>query len=288
MDDIVLAPGAYIVAVSGGVDSVVLLDIATRQPGVTCIVAHFDHGIRTDSAEDAAFVKKLSEQYGCQFVSERVELGSSASEEKARHARYDFLTRMTKKYNARLVTAHHADDVIETVAINLIRGTGWRGLAVFGRSDIIRPLVDIFKDDIMAYAKARKLSWREDSTNSSDQYLRNTIRRQLKNVTKATKQEIVSLFHRQTQLKKAVDDELHGLLPEDVDELPRHIFTMIDTTTANELLRAACVKAGGASPTRPQRERALLAIKAQRAGTVHEMGDGFRLSFSRAGFTITK
>ncbi|MFZ1301261.1 MAG: ATP-binding protein, partial [Candidatus Microsaccharimonas sp.] len=92
-----LDPGTYIVAVSGGVDSVVLLDMLARassrlpSPGPQYIVAHFDHGIRDDSRDDAQFVKHLAETYGLVYESERVELGVGASEELARTKRYEFL-----------------------------------------------------------------------------------------------------------------------------------------------------------------------------------------------------
>jgi len=69
------------------------------------------------------------------------------------------------------MTAHHADDVIETIAINHLRGTGWRGLAVLD-SDIVRPLLGMSKEVIKDYAQKRGLTWREDSTNTSDVYLR--------------------------------------------------------------------------------------------------------------------
>lgn len=78
------------------------------------------------------------------------------------------------------MTAHHADDVVETIAINLLRGTGWRGLAVFGADDVYRPMTVWFKHEIIEYAKKHQLEWREDSTNASDAYLRNRVRKQMK------------------------------------------------------------------------------------------------------------
>ena len=176
----------YVVAVSGGVDSVVLLDmLVSKQPSniyqlpttnYQLIVAHFDHGIRDDSNQDAIFVAKLAKKYGLPYVEKRVDLGVNASEEKARDERYDFLRSVAKQHDAKLVTAHHADDVIESIAINLSRGTGWRGLAVID-SDVIRPLTDMNKSEILSYARNHNLKWREDSTNSTNVYLRNRIRR---------------------------------------------------------------------------------------------------------------
>ena len=97
----------YVVAVSGGVDSVVLLDMMSRRGDVDAIVAHFDHGIRDDSLEDRLFVGELASAYGFPYEFKREELGSDASEDLARVQRYAFLREVAKKYDARIMTAHH-------------------------------------------------------------------------------------------------------------------------------------------------------------------------------------
>ncbi|MHB8136206.1 MAG: tRNA lysidine(34) synthetase TilS [Anaerolineaceae bacterium] len=193
----------YVVAVSGGVDSVVLLDmlINNNLPAIyqlpftnyQLIVAHFDHGIRDDSKSDAIFVAKLAEQYKLPFETKREELGKGASEEEARDRRYKFLRSVAKKYDAKLVTAHHADDVIETILINIMRGTGWRGLAAID-SDIVRPLTDMLKSEIIDYAIKNKLNWREDSTNKQNVYLRNRIRQKTIDLDNDTKLQSLFLY----------------------------------------------------------------------------------------------
>ena len=130
----------YVVAVSGGVDSVVLLHQMVQDGGSELVVAHFDHGIREDSDLDAQFVRELAQSYRLPCEVRREELGSGASEELARNRRYAFLREVAKKHRATIVTAHHMNDIPETIAINLTRGTGWRGLAVLG-SDVHRPLL---------------------------------------------------------------------------------------------------------------------------------------------------
>jgi tRNA(Ile)-lysidine synthase len=120
---ILIHPGKYVVAVSGGVDSVVLLDHLAGHPEYELVVAHFDHGIRDDSREDEAFVRSLAEKYNVPFESKREDLGKQASEELARDRRYAFLRSVAGKHNAQIITAHHADDAVETIAINLLRGT---------------------------------------------------------------------------------------------------------------------------------------------------------------------
>ncbi len=137
-----LIPGKYIVAVSGGIDSVSLLHALTSDKSLHLIVAHFDHGIRDDSALDAKFVANLARELGLSFVTQRVKLGFEASEAVARKHRYKFLHRACIENNAdAIVTAHHQDDVIETAIINTLRGTKRRGLISLKSTELIkRPL----------------------------------------------------------------------------------------------------------------------------------------------------
>lgn len=176
-----LSKGKYVLAVSGGVDSVSLLHALNDVPDMELVVAHFDHGIRTDSAKDRRFVQSLAGDYGLPFVYEEGTLGSDASEAAARNARYDFLDRMRREHKAQaIVTAHHRDDVLETAIINVLRGSGRKGLtALASREYVERPLLDIPKEDVIAYAKKRGLEWREDPTNLDTDYLRNYVRHKL-------------------------------------------------------------------------------------------------------------
>jgi tRNA(Ile)-lysidine synthetase-like protein len=118
----------YIVAVSGGVDSVVLLDQLMKKKlsgfeSAEFAVAHFDHGVRDNSSGDAAFVQGLTSHYKVPFELGVAKLGAGVSEEVARDARYAFLREVQKKHRAvAVITAHHKDDVIETAIINILRG----------------------------------------------------------------------------------------------------------------------------------------------------------------------
>jgi tRNA(Ile)-lysidine synthase len=280
--------GRYVVAVSGGVDSVVLLDLLSKLGRVQLVVAHFDHGIRPDSSEDAVFVEALAKQHGLPFVTKREELRAGASEELARQRRYVFLREVAKDHEAGLMTAHHADDVIETIAINLSRGTGWRGLAVLDDPSIVRPLINYTKDQIKAYADKYGLQWREDSTNQDEAYLRNALRRRIgERLDADTILQLHALWQTQRELKRLIDEEATGLIG-DGPLYSRHLFTMVDEMSASEMLRSACWRQVQTVPTRPQRQRALLAIKTARAGTICSLGEGASLVFTQAGFTIEK
>lgn len=276
----------YIVAVSGGVDSVVLLDKLVHQGGHELVVAHFDHGIRPESADDARFVGALARSYSLPFVVKREELGSSASEELARDRRYAFLHEQARQYGAVIVTAHHADDVLETIAINLLRGTGWRGLSVFDTSGIVRPQLDTTKVAIYEYALEHRLEWVEDATNAGNQYLRNRMRRKIsKTLTDQQRLGVLERWRRQVGLKRQIDELLAACLRADA-EYARDGLIMADWPVARELLRAMVVAQTGASPTRPQTDRALVAIKTAQPGTTHDLGGGVRLRFSAKTFLV--
>lgn len=270
----------YVIAVSGGIDSVTLLDMMSRLGGHSLIVAHFDHGIREDSAEDAAFVRSLAQKYGLLFESRREELGPDTSEERARSRRYHFLKSVAKKYNGKIVTAHHADDLVETIAINVKRGTGWRGLAVLD-SDIVRPLLDISKDELREYAKRHQLEWREDSTNESNAYLRNRIRKTIKNLSQDERRQLLALRAHQKHTKGEIDEEVKRLIGNG-PHYSRYFFTHIPKPVAVECLREV-VKG---RLTRPQLERALLAIKTATPGTTHQAGSGVSLLFTSRNFSV--
>ncbi len=270
----------YIVAVSGGVDSIVLLDMMAEVPGIELIVAHFDHGIREDSAQDAEFVQKTAEKYGLAFYSHREELGNGASEALARERRYAFLRDLAKQHDANILTAHHLDDLVETVAINLTRGTGWRGLTPLD-SDIIRPFIDTPKEDLLLYAKAKGLQWREDSTNTSDVYLRNRIRAKSKTIDHGAKRELRALHSHQKALKREIEQEVAQIIGEG-PTYDRHQLIHMQTAAALECLRG--VTKGRL--TRPQLSRALLAVKTASPGSVIEVGSGVRMHFTTRHFTL--
>ncbi len=270
----------YVIAVSGGVDSVALLDMMSKLPDHSLVVAHFDHGIREDSAEDAAFVRSLAKKYGVPFESRREELGPNTSEEKARQRRYHFLKSVAKKYDGKIVTAHHGDDVVETVAINMKRGTGWRGLAVLD-SEVVRPLLDMTKAELKDYAERHQLTWHEDSTNATDVYIRNRIRKTVADLSEDEKRQVLALRAHQKRAKKEIDEEVKKLIGKG-PEYSRYFFTHVPKVVALECLRGVAK----AQLTRPQLERALLAIKTAAPGSTHQAGNGVSLRFTSRNFSV--
>lgn len=272
--------GRYVVAVSGGVDSVVLLHQLSLMRDLELVVAHFDHGIRDDSSQDAKFVAGLAKFYDLPFEVKREKLGKNSSENLARNRRYKFLRSIAEKYDALIITAHHSDDAIETIAINITRGTGWRGLAVLD-SDIIRPLLGTTKQDILIYAQRHHLKWREDGTNASDVYLRNRIRRKTTDLTDDNRLKLLKLRQSQIRQKNDIDNEVSRLIGAG-PAYTRYFFGQLDEKTAIECLRYITQ----ARLTRPQLRAAILAIKTSLPGKTFQAGNGVVLSFTSRNFSM--
>lgn len=281
----------YIVAVSGGVDSVVLLDMLVRASDAQLIVAHFDHGIREDSFEDAVFVQELARKYDFPFELGQAKLGSGASEEAGRKARYTFLHKLAKQHQARIVTAHHADDVLETIIINIIRGTGWRGLASLRNTpEIARPLLQYRKVQLVKYAKEHQLTWREDVTNRETTYLRNKIRHKIMpQLGERAEDCLLELYQQQVQTRQAFEQQAGELLQtirQADGAYRRYEFIMYEPDIAKELLYEVLRHETGRGTIKTRLENALLAIKTAREGTQYQIGDGITMRFTKNTFKI--
>jgi len=242
-----MMPGTYVLAVSGGVDSVVLLDMLRQQKGIGLVVAHFDHGIRTDSKEDQTFVEALAIKYGLKFYSKIAKLGPNASEALAREKRYNFLEQTRQQVSAlAIITAHHQDDILETAILNLLRGTGRRGLSSLRSTDkIIRPLLPLTKADILAYAKSHNLTWREDSTNNDEKYLRNYVRRQIIPKLSPTKRdELLDIVTKAQSSNQVIDEILQQAIEGKVlkSEMNRQWFICLPHATAKEVMATWLLK----------------------------------------------
>lgn len=265
-----LEPGKYIVAVSGGVDSVVLLNMLSKLPEVDLVVAHFDHGIREDSAKDKEFVEKLAKNYGTPFVSETAALGPDSSEATAREARYEFLYKVMGEQKAKsIVTAHHQDDVLETIIINLSRGTGRKGLSpMTTRPGIVRPLLEYSKAQILDYALAENLKWREDSTNTDTKYFRNYVRLHvIPKMTEQQKRELLDGAKFSHKRNEEIDELINVLMSEHQnDEFNREGFVVLPHNVAGEVL-AQLLRKNNLAFDRKNIEKLVVALKTLPAGS---------------------
>lgn len=253
-------------AVSGGVDSVTLLDLLAGRPDVRLIVAHFDHGIRPESGEDRRFVQGLAEKYNLPFVFDEGHLGAKASEAAARTARYTFLRQVKAAADAQaIITAHHEDDLLETAILNLLRGTGRKGLSSLkSTGEIYRPLLRLPKREIIEYAKTHGLEWREDPTNADTKYLRNYIRHKLlprfdDNARQRFRQIIDAALSTNAEIDVLLANQLH--LQPARGQLDRHWLIMLPHKVAKEALAAWLRSHGIAGFDRKSIERITVAAK---------------------------
>lgn len=183
----------YLLAISGGVDSMVLLSLFYKfRPGFQ--VAHCNFQLRGVEAEcDEELVRAYCSTRNIPFHSVRFDVaafkatGNYSTQMACRVLRYTWFSElMALNAMTHLVTAHHLDDNLETVLINLSRGSGLKGIAGMKTisEGMFRPLLSVARADIEAYAMANKVSWREDASNATDDYIRNTIRHHISPVLK--------------------------------------------------------------------------------------------------------
>lgn len=169
-----------VLAVSGGVDSMVLLDAAAASlDEARLCVATFDHGTGAAATQAASLVRARAATLGVELVAGRA-TRPLRSEAALRDARWHFLRSAAAVRHARIATAHTIDDQVETVLMRVLRGAGARGLAgLYASSDASRPLLALSRRDVLRYASARGLGWAEDPSNAELAFLRNRVRHEL-------------------------------------------------------------------------------------------------------------
>ena len=271
-----VTPGKYIIAVSGGVDSVVLLHVLHKQKDVELVVAHFNHGIRDNAKADEEFIKILSANLNLPVEVGYGDLGAEASEEAARKARYQFLAEARQKHEASgIITAHHQDDLIETAMINILRGTGSRGLvAILNNKDITRPLLQTPKIKIVEYAKKNNLQWVEDESNKNPRYLRNSLRQVLAERLKAGDRQNVLAYINSLQSAQYEKDELMTSLSahvfEDKQTIKRGSFIFLPNDVASEMM-LYWLRQNHINADRRLINRLIVVVKTGRVNSLHSI-----------------
>jgi len=209
----------WLVGVSGGADSVALLQLLVAAGFRNLVVCHLDHGLRgRESTEDAEFVARLAESLGLKWeiaqadVRGRMEQSHESMETAARHARHEFFADCARKHRCpRVVLAHHADDQAETVLWNLLRGSqGLKGMRAEQKLltggtelELVRPLLEIRRAELVAWLVDEGYRWREDASNAQPVAVRNRLRNEvLPLLAEIAKRDVVPAF-----LRGAADSE---------------------------------------------------------------------------------
>jgi tRNA(Ile)-lysidine synthase len=305
--DFDLPVGKYVVAVSGGVDSVALLHMlaqrgqrakgkeqsstgSTLHPTpYTLIVAHYDHGIRPDSAKDRQLVQRMAKDYGLPFAYEEGKLGAGASEAAAREARYRFLHHVREAGGASaIVTAHHQDDLLETAVLNMLRGTGRKGLSSLKSTDVVkRPLLHVPKTNIRSYAMANDLLWREDSTNQDETYARNYVRKRIvPRLSQPDRERLLGVLERAAGLNQEIDAQLHGMVQSNTTVFDRHQFVMLPHIVAREVMAAWLRHGTSVEVSTKLLERLVQAAKTAKAGTRVDVDAGHWLKIEKTTLAL--
>lgn len=198
-----LKDSRLIIAISGGVDSVVLCHLC-KKLNLDFALAHCNFNLRgEESNADEDFVLELAEQLDVEVFIQNFDTQAYADENKrsiqmaARELRYDWFAELAEQLKFDyILTAHHVDDNLETFLINFTRGTGLNGLTGIPvvKGNIVRPILSFSREQIEVYARENSISWREDSSNSSRKYLRNKLRHEVVPILKEINPNLLDSF----------------------------------------------------------------------------------------------
>ena len=284
-----------LVALSGGGDSVALLDVLRAlapELRVTLHAVHVHHGLRPEGDADAAFVRGLCADLGIPFHLERVAVKRAPPweglEAEARRARYAAFREVARRMGAqRVATAHTADDQAETVVMRLLEGAGPRGLAGIApvRGIFIRPLLGARRTDVEAHLRGRGLAWVEDASNRDPRFLRNRIRHEvLPYLVEAIEPDIVSRLARSAALVRSLVDDLERVAARELPRLGRRgaagwVLSVVDLErlpgeAAAETVRQAARELGHSGALRGHAQKALrgLLVPGGRRGALRSGG----------------
>jgi tRNA(Ile)-lysidine synthase len=260
------APGRYVIAMSGGLDSTVLanaLAAARTEHGKALLIIHIDHGLHAASASWAEHCQAVAKQLGIEFLLEHVDVDVSTgtgTEAAARQARYAALAgHMTS--SDWCLSAHHQDDQGETLLLNLLRGSGPAGLSGMrplrrlGAGWLVRPLLDVPRQALLDYANSAKLAWIDDPGNEEERFDRNFLRKRVVPVFEERWPHAARKFSRSAELAGDASDLLADLADLDldtmgatVDRLPLKGLGALPRNRQNNVLRRAARLTGLPTP----------------------------------------
>lgn len=224
--------------ISGGVDSMVLLHIATQVVNnLDLVVCHLDHGLRVESGNDLIFVQKICSKSGILFRSKVLTENKKQNEADWRQARQDWGQAVAAEFGAqRILTAHHATDLVETMIFRLTKGAGPSGLSPFDIST--KPFWKVPKSELIDYAHAKKLKWQEDSSNLNTKFERNLIRQTVLPTLRKITPNLEKVFVSEATLFAETAEFLASSIPDTDQPLALSEFLDLPLILQKEWLRA--------------------------------------------------
>ena len=290
--------GPIVLAVSGGLDSMVLLDAAAATlPAAALTVATFDHATGPAATTASRLVEARAGGLGLSYRSARA-ASTPIGESALREARWAFLRSVASERDAAVCTAHTRDDQIETILMRALRGAGPRGLAaLFADGPIARPLLDFSRAELERYATAMHLSWAEDPSNGSRAYLRNRLRHDLlpalRRVRAGIDRELLSIaidaaaWRRQVESLVDADDQVRLLGDGSGIDVDLAFFEG-QTSGAAAMLWPAVAARAGATLDRRGIERLAAFTVSGRAGARVQLSSGWLATRSRDAIRLRR
>ncbi len=218
-----------ITATSGGPDSMALLSLLiklSKTKKITIICAHVNHNLRKESQEEAIMVEKYANENNLIFEKMEINHYEGNTENYARTQRYNFFEKLIKKYNASyLLTAHHGDDLTETILMRMVRGSSLKGYSGFqeitdnGTYKIYRPLITKTKDELLNYVKTNNIPYAVDKTNFSEEYTRNRYRLNILPILKKENKSVHLKFLKFSETLKLYDDHINKEVNEKLNKI---------------------------------------------------------------------
>lgn len=299
-----------LLAFSGGADSSALLHLLandSKENGYPLYVAHFHHGIRGDEADrDAEFCERMAQKYGLEFYLGSADIPALARESGnsieavAREKRYDFFERLMRENGIPiLVTAHHAEDQVESIMLHILRGCGVAGLC--GMSDcrpfaedlyLVRPLLHAKKQDILNYCKENNVDFVTDSTNFDTSYVRNALRAEVTPKLREIQPNLCKVFARLSESAVEADDFINEsavqfLNGECEDKIPLSKFNELHPALKARVLSLVFEKLSGSTLERVHIESVIeLANKAEAHSSV-SLPSGFSAQIEDCALVFT-
>ena len=285
-----------VVAVSGGVDSAVLLDAIARLRTADhrIVVASVDHGTGAAATESTARVLATAAKHGLSAISERLSV-EQPGEAAWREGRWRFLRAVADVERAPVVTAHTRDDHIETVVMRILRGAGARGLAgLLAPSPVERPLLEVGRQDVLEYASHHRVDFTEDPTNASRVYLRNRIRLDLlpaiRTVAPGFERDVVMISRQAAEFRTSVDQIAELFIAHGPDQslmaVDAHKLGDLDDESVKVLLPALLSKSGVTLDRRGLLR--LVELVRASAGTRGQLSGGFEAVRDRMTLSILR